>query len=179
MSSSSPSLTCESNANANGNKICQATSLPPLPRIIRHDKEAYFEQRLGLPPLPGNAATAAAPVVGASTVTNDDSTGTVAGKKKKKIPKTWIKNNIQQSTASSFEINDSSATCRLYMAPSSIPNSGLGMYAGTKIPPLTYIDLNPQIVIPLLDIEDHAGEKKYDNSVLSNYPWAGYSQVGL
>ena len=53
----------------------------------------------------------------------------------------------------------------------------VGMYAGTHIAAASLIDLNPQIVIPLMDIEHHTTHSKYDNSVLSNYPWQSTTQV--
>ena len=51
------------------------------------------------------------------------------------------------------------------------------MYAGSYIGPGTLVDLNPQIVIPLIDIENHAGNERYHQSVLSNYPWQANTQV--
>ena len=53
----------------------------------------------------------------------------------------------------------------------------IGMYAGSYIGPGTLVDLNPQIVIPLIDIENHAGNERYHQSVLSNYPWQANTQV--
>ena len=135
-----PSSTCLApSGDGSGNNICQqptnasSSSLPPLPPIIHHDKQAYLEQRLGLPPLSSDKES---------------------------------NNNIPTSDE-----------CRLYMAPSSIPNTGLGMYAGVKISPSTMIDLNPQPLIPLLDInayEDMTGGVYEQKSVLRNYPWADF-----
>ena len=57
-------------------------------------------------------------------------------------------------------------TCSLYMAESSIPNSGLGVYAGKDIARSDLVDDMPQVVIPLIDFKD----KK---TILWDYPWSG------
>ena len=62
--------------------------------------------------------------------------------------------------------------CSLYMAESSIPNSGLGIYAGKDFGIHESIDNAPQVVIPLIDMESDT----YDGTVLSDYPWAGHTQ---
>jgi len=130
---------------------CQSNPSIALPRIIRHDINAYIEQR--------QAGQVDEPISALDLIKeigiheNDD----------KNI-------NIESTTKN---INNHN-TCRLYMAPSSIPNSGLGIFAGVDIPSKSFADLNPQCVIPLLDIQDHT--PLYDNSILSNYPWIGASK---
>ncbi len=57
-------------------------------------------------------------------------------------------------------------TCSLYMAESSIPNSGLGVYAGIDIARGDLVDDMPQVVIPLIDFKDK-------NKILWDYPWNG------
>ena len=165
--------------------ICQPTSLPSLPPIIRHSKEMYFEQRVGLPPLLSEQQYI-------DEVDNDDekeeeedddtTTMTTTTKSGKKLPMKWMiqKNSNKKTNQHQFQNSIPtihSQKCRLYMAPSSIPNSGLGMYSGIHIPGNTYVDFNPQIVIPLEDIESHY--KQYDYTVLSNYPWISTSHVSF
>ena len=55
-------------------------------------------------------------------------------------------------------------TCSLYMAESSIPNSGLGVYAGIDIARSDLVDDMPQVLIPLIDFK----EKK---KILWDYLW--------
>lgn len=68
---------------------------------------------------------------------------------------------------------DVNMNCGLYMAESSIPNAGLGMYAGRDIRKGELVDPSPQIVIPLIDIDD---SPYYSDSVLSFYPWNSMTQ---
>lgn len=63
--------------------------------------------------------------------------------------------------------------CRLYMAQSSIPGAGFGMFTARNIRKNEIIDPSPQIVIPLIDIEE---EDFYADSVLAYYPWAARTQ---
>lgn len=69
--------------------------------------------------------------------------------------------------------NEATPTCSLYMAQSSIPNSGLGIFAGKDFVEDEMVDPFPQAVIPLVDIESNPF---YSMSVLSNYPWSAWSQ---
>ncbi len=171
--------TCQPGGGVGG--ISTSTSLPPLPTIIRHDKEAYFEQRLNLPPLSspsfdsllsdGDNDTASDSTSASDDDNKKHSTGT------RKLPKKWSTTN-QSSSSSPISAPEE---CRLYMAKSSIPNSGLGIYAGVNIPPNTFVDTDPQIVLPLFDIEDHNAkssgiETHYDDNIISNYPWNSYSK---
>ncbi len=178
MSSSSTSSSCIATA-ADGSiqNICKPTSLPPLPPIIRNDREAYLEQRLGLPPLNNHLLFPEA-ARGNNDKQEESYKSTTSGtasknniEKRKKLPKKWMKNQFGDSASIVVD-----SQCRLYMAESSIPNSGLGMYSGVDIPASAYVDLNPQIIVPLVDIELHQG-RKYDRSLLSNYPWNGHTQV--
>jgi hypothetical protein len=149
-----PLTTCIVADDGSGNGICEPTSLPPLPPIIRHDKDAYLEQRLGLPTLPEFQKMSNE---GSGQSTDEDSR----------------KNNVNKFNNT---INRGNEECRMYMAPSSIPNAGFGMYAGTAIPPKSYVDINPQIVIPIVDINKQLGGDVSDFGVIGNYPWSGYSQ---
>ena len=63
--------------------------------------------------------------------------------------------------------------CTLYMAESSIPNAGLGIFAGKDFEVDELVDPAPQAVVPLIDIQRHT---KYEGSVLANYPWASWTQ---
>ncbi len=144
-------------AAVDGSNVCQeaaATSilthpLPPLPEIIRHDKDAYFEQRLGLSPL----SPLLSPLLPSTSLTIGD-------------------NSTSPSTTTTT--TSSSSQCRLYMAPSSVPNAGLGVFSGTHIPPDTLVDLNPQILLPIIDIR-HFKPDAYGPSILQHYPWIGRS----
>lgn len=163
------SNTCiaSSSSSSGGGTACQASPLPSLPPIIRNDKETYLAQRLNLPPLPQNRIQ-----------TNDNNDNNSNNSNSQKLPKAWMKKEAKRKkfkNALPFT-SDLDYECRLYMAPSRIPNSGLGMFAGIDIPPGTCVDINPQVVLPLLDITTHIGEEKYDNSILTNYPWLSYTQ---
>eukprot|EP00979_Chaetoceros_neogracilis_P006873 scaffold1395_cov234-Chaetoceros_neogracile.AAC.2 len=63
--------------------------------------------------------------------------------------------------------------CSLYMAESSIPNAGLGMFAGRSFVEREDVDPSSQVIIPLIDLGD---SPLYIGSVLSNYPWSGWAQ---
>lgn len=63
--------------------------------------------------------------------------------------------------------------CGLYMAESSIPNAGFGMYTGKDIEPGQFVDPAPQIVIPLIDMDN---SDFFGASVLSLYPWNPMTQ---
>lgn len=85
----------------------------------------------------------------------------------------------QSLSASSLKYNyddedeDETPSCSLYMAESSIPNSGLGIFAGKDFMEDEMVDPSPQVVIPLIDIESNP---LYSRSVLSDYPWSAWSQ---
>ena len=161
------------------NGACLASSSPllsPLPPIVQADKKIYLEQRLGLPPLPQN------PILMENNDIQRGRNGDSGTNEKivKKLPKAWTKeklDTIESNVNNPLPFtSDPDFECRLYMAPSSIPNSGLGVYSGVLIPPSTFVDINPQIILPLVDIEEHIGSSTYDDSVLANYPWLGYTQ---
>lgn len=59
---------------------------------------------------------------------------------------------------------EAESSCSLYMAESSIPYSGLGMYAGRDFDRGERIENLPQVVVPLIDYHK-------DGSILTNYPW--------
>lgn len=80
------------------------------------------------------------------------------------FPKTWYQGNVETYAE---------PTCSLYMAESSIPNAGLGIFAGRAFFEEEPVDPSPQVVIPLIDLEN---SPLYTGSVLANYPWAGWSQ---
>ncbi len=64
--------------------------------------------------------------------------------------------------------------CKIYVAESSIPNAGLGLFAGVDFVYDEFIDTNPQIVIPLIDPSKY--DYSYSRSLLHNYPWSGWTQ---
>ena len=67
-----------------------------------------------------------------------------------------------------------SPSCSLFMAESSIPNAGLGMFAGKGFGEKELVDPSPQAIIPLIDINENT--HLYSGSVLSNYPWSAWTQ---
>jgi hypothetical protein len=75
----------------------------------------------------------------------------------------------------SFLFHDDLESCGIYLAPSSIPNAGLGMYAGhrpfKKNDEVTYED----IVMPIFEFEWHnKGKKetqKFENFLWDEYTW--------
>jgi len=80
------------------------------------------------------------------------------------FPKTWYQDDDEKYAE---------PICSLYMAESSIPNAGLGIFAGRAFEEEEPVDPSPQVVVPLIDLEGHP---LYSGSVLANYPWAGWSQ---
>ena len=72
--------------------------------------------------------------------------------------------NIDQSTTKTI----SSSSCSLYMAQSSIPNSGIGIYTGRDFTKGDVVDPRPQVALPLIQIDEN---DYYSTSTLKNYPW--------
>ncbi|KAL7559882.1 hypothetical protein ACA910_005379 [Epithemia clementina (nom. ined.)] len=68
--------------------------------------------------------------------------------------------------------NNNDDECGFYLAPSTIPGAGLGVYAASKIAPRQKI-LNDDVVIPLVDVKyhttNHNSENNRENWLLSNY----------
>ena len=56
------------------------------------------------------------------------------------------------------------------MAESSIPNAGLRVFAGTSFQKRENVDVSPQAVIPLIDLNNSS---LYIESIISNYLWTG------
>ncbi|GFH52228.1 hypothetical protein CTEN210_08704 [Chaetoceros tenuissimus] len=81
------------------------------------------------------------------------------------FPKTW------EDDKDEFLVSPS---CSLFMAESSIPNAGLGMFAGKDFGEKELVDPSPQAIIPLIDINENT--HLYSGSVLSNYPWSAWTQ---
>ena len=57
--------------------------------------------------------------------------------------------------------------CRLYLAESTIPNAGLGIYTGVDLPANASI-AEPDIIVPLLDLEFHATDGDDDDDVTTD-----------
>ena len=70
----------------------------------------------------------------------------------------WYKKQEQRKEEDPSE--NSNDQCQLYLAESSIPNSGLGMYTAKSINPLTRI-FYPEIVINTFDYRHHQELQKY------------------
>ena len=128
--------------------------------IVRNNPLFYLEQRQGLPELKPSSA----PNI---------------------FPPKWYENyhndhvNDDDNNNNNTDDNDdqyepiSTKTCSLYMAQSSIPNSGLGIFAGRDFTKDEMVDPSPQAVIPLFDMESNP---LYSSSILADYPWSAWSQ---
>lgn len=112
--------------------------------VIRNDPLFYLQQRQGIPDVASHNTL-------------------------RIFPKSW-QHDPQSPTSDDEEITTS---CSLYMAESSIPNSGLGIFAGKDFVQDEMVDPSHQVVIPLIDIESNP---LYSTSLLSNYPWSAWSQ---
>jgi hypothetical protein len=71
--------------------------------------------------------------------------------------------------------HDDPITCTTYLAPSSIPNAGLGLYTSVSIPAETQLS-SPQVGILLQDPDFHNPSRNDNNAntfnLLSNYVWS-------
>lgn len=72
--------------------------------------------------------------------------------------------------------------CGLFLAPSSIPNSGLGMFAGHHGISENATIGDGDVIIPLFEMEFHNRLKekqhKYDTFLWDEYVWAGHTFTG-
>ena len=68
---------------------------------------------------------------------------------------------------------DNHETCPLYLAQSSIPNSGLGLYSGVEIPKLTVVGNRPEVAIIFTD--EMITNRAHKKSLLPHYQWAASS----
>jgi hypothetical protein len=76
--------------------------------------------------------------------------------------------NGQMTTATS---EDRVTQCGIYLAPSSIPGSGLGMYAGNRTFDVNEIVTDEDIVIPIFEREWHSNVK--GKFLWDEYIWNG------
>ena len=58
--------------------------------------------------------------------------------------------------------DDDGDVCGLYLAPSSIPGAGLGVYTGSRSFDREEFLAEPDIGVPLFNVELHHGEDEYD-----------------
>lgn len=67
-----------------------------------------------------------------------------------------------------------SDTCRLWLAPSSIPGAGMGAYSGVDLEVNEQVQQTGDIVIPIMDIATHHIDR-YSNWYFSwdSYSWQG------
>ena len=135
----SPDGSCK-NAAKNAQSIM--IDVTNLPNIIRNEPTTYLQLRQGnkLVDLDG---------IFKETAINDDATD-------------------NDDDADNVNINIDQSSCSLYMAQSSIPNSGLGIYAGRDFTRGEIVDARPQAALPLIQMDDN---ESYSISALSNYPW--------
>uniref|UniRef100_A0A7S3V6D3 SET domain-containing protein n=1 Tax=Chaetoceros debilis TaxID=122233 RepID=A0A7S3V6D3_9STRA len=94
----------------------------------------------------------------------------IESRHKKVFPKSWYEHDPDDPNDIATDPN-----CNLYVAESSIPNSGLGVFAGINFQVNELVDSNPQTIIPLIDIDSSNGSN-YSKSLLSNYPWSSWTQ---
>ena len=75
--------------------------------------------------------------------------------------------------------NNEETSCGIWFAKSSIPNSGLGIYAGRTFDQGEHMMASGDIVIPMVDMEMHQGEQYF--SLLDSYTWSmsGLENDGL
>ena len=81
------------------------------------------------------------------------------------------RNNSSSNLNASHDAHDDPNQCTLYLAPSSIPNSGLGMYTTTPYTRGQTFPI-PEIGILLQDMTQHDIQNKFQAKLLSQYPWA-------
>lgn len=62
--------------------------------------------------------------------------------------------------------------CRLFLAESSIPNGGMGIFAGVEINEFEQIEQSYELGIPLIDITEIVPE--YFQTTISTYPWKSF-----
>jgi hypothetical protein len=65
--------------------------------------------------------------------------------------------------------NNEATSCGIWFARSSIPNSGLGMYAGRRFDEGEDMMASGDIVIPIVDMEMHQGDDKF--FLWDSYTW--------
>jgi hypothetical protein len=70
---------------------------------------------------------------------------------------------------STTNVNQNDDTCGIWFAPSSIPNSGLGMYAGRNFEEGEEMTATGDAVIPIVDMALHQGTKWF--FLWDSYTW--------
>ena len=67
------------------------------------------------------------------------------------------------SSSSSSQVQQHGATleCGLWLAPSTIPNAGLGIFSGRNYKPSERIQETGDVAIPIVDIRFHTGDKDF------------------
>jgi len=63
--------------------------------------------------------------------------------------------------------------CGIWLAPSSIPGAGLGMYAGRDFAPREPLQPSGEIVFPMIDINDHNFQRDEFVLLWDEYTWNG------
>eukprot|EP00934_Nitzschia_sp_Nitz4_P007695 Nitzschia sp. Nitz4//scaffold67_size101165//64552//66429//NITZ4_004533-RA/size101165-processed-gene-0.44-mRNA-1//1//CDS//3329556486//7685//frame0 len=70
----------------------------------------------------------------------------------------------------------SSSLCGLYLAPSTIPNAGLGVFTTRALQRGDWIDAGGDPVIPILDLEWYNGwESEESRNPFQDYVWSGHA----
>lgn len=81
------------------------------------------------------------------------------------------------------EDDDEGAKCGIYLAPSSIPGSGLGMYVGNTSYNVNDIVAFQDVVIPIVDRDMHTGDVSrkwlFDEYIWNADVYPGVSQMYL
>lgn len=85
---------------------------------------------------------------------------------------------VKHSNAESSSQERDNSKCGLFLAPSSIPNSGLGMFAGHYGISENATIGDADVIIPFFEMEFHnllkEKKQKYDAFLWDEYVWASY-----
>jgi hypothetical protein len=80
-----------------------------------------------------------------------------------------------------IEDEEFDSECDVYMAPSTIPGAGLGIFTGRALQPGDFVTGDVEgggdVLIPVIDVKYHLlnsdSDKKYTKEFTSDYVWAG------
>ena len=81
--------------------------------------------------------------------------------------------SIKDTTGDSSPPIDNHETCPLYLAQSSMPNAGLGIYSGIDVPKLEVVGNRPEVAIIFTD--EMIRNKAYKKSLQPHYVWMAFN----
>ncbi|GKY97920.1 hypothetical protein MPSEU_000750000 [Mayamaea pseudoterrestris] len=79
-----------------------------------------------------------------------------------------------QHEPTGFPPDDYSEECSIYLAPSTIPGAGLGMFSGKNYKENDFLT-SGDLLVPLIDLQAHNGDIDIHDLVLQSYYWLTYS----